>query len=105
MIEVRVTDREGNTSTFEAVEGEVLMNVLRDNEQGVEAVCGGCCSCATCHIYVEDSWLEKLEPQGEGEKELLAEMNFAKPGSRLSCEIHLNPTLSGIALTVAPPEA
>ena len=104
-IQVKVTNREGSTTTFEAADGEVLMNLLRDHEQGVEAVCGGCCSCATCHVYVDDSWIAKLDPQADGERELLAEMNFAKPNSRLSCEIHLKPELSGIALTVAPPEA
>lgn len=104
MIRIHVTDRQGDKSELSASDGEVLMNVLHDNGKDVEAVCGGCCSCATCHVYVDNSWLEKLEPQAENEAELLSEMSHTRANSRLSCEIHLSPELSGLSLTVAPSE-
>ena len=71
MVKILVDDRQGETRQIEAPEGEQLMHALRDNNLDVEAVCGGCCSCATCHIYVESSWLTALPPQSEGEVALL----------------------------------
>ena len=104
MIEINVTNRAGQKTRIEAADGEVLMNVLRDNHLDVEATCGGCCSCATCHIYVDQASLNKLEPQSESEKELLEEMNFSKQESRLSCEIQLSARMSGMQITIAPSE-
>jgi 2Fe-2S ferredoxin len=71
----------------------------------VTAICGGLCSCATCHVLVEPEWLSKLPaPQGD-EKELLVELQHYDPArSRLSCQVEFNEALDGIQLTVAADE-
>ena len=56
MATLHVTNRAGETHQIEAKAGATLMEILRDNDMDVEAICGGCCSCATCHIFVDDAW-------------------------------------------------
>ena len=65
----------------------------------------GCCSCATCHIFIDPEWIDRLPaPQGD-EKELLVELQHYEPGrSRLSCQVDFTPALDGLRLTVAPAE-
>jgi len=76
------------------------MEVLRDRGLGVEAVCGGCCACATCHVYVD---LELVGPRGEVEEALLtASVHYDEDRSRLSCQITLAESHQGLAVTVAP---
>ncbi|SLN58814.1 2Fe-2S iron-sulfur cluster-binding protein [Oceanibacterium hippocampi] len=101
---IRVTDREGDEYLIEADVGISVMENLRDHDFGVEAICGGCCSCATCHVFVDDAWLPKLQPKSEAEAELVGETIFHKPNSRLSCQIRMTPDLDGLALTIAPEE-
>jgi 2Fe-2S ferredoxin len=103
MLIVHVTDRAGNQHEIEAQEGRSLMETIR--EAGMDdllALCGGCCSCATCHVFVDPSWIERLESQSEDENELLDSSSHREANSRLSCQIHLNGELNGLACTVAP---
>ena len=98
----RATDREGgrHALTFEA--GDILMERLRDEGLGVEAVCGGCCACATCHVWVD---LAEVPGRGETELELLsASAHFDAARSRLSCQIILSGAHDGLAVIVAPEE-
>lgn len=103
MPKVRATDRGGNLQEFEAPVGLSLMEALRDTGGlDVAAVCGGNCSCATCHVYVAADWLEKLEKQAPDEFELVEFSAHYQPNSRLSCQIELNDALNGITVTLAP---
>lgn len=103
MPKVRATDRDGNLHEFDAPSGLSLMEALRDTGGlDVAAVCGGNCSCATCHVYVEEIWLEKLEKQAPDEFELVEFSAHYKPNSRLSCQIELGDALDGITVTLAP---
>ena len=82
--------------------GTVLMEVLRDEGLGVEAVCGGCCACATCHVLLD---LERVGLRGEVEGELLQiSPYFDDTASRLSCQITLQSEHDGLRVTVAPEE-
>jgi 2Fe-2S ferredoxin len=101
---INVTNRFGDRERLTTDHGEFLMIPLRDNDVGVDATCGGSCSCATCHVYVENLWLCKLNPRSKQEEETLAEMVFAKSNSRLACQIKMTPELDGIAVEIAPPE-
>lgn len=79
------------------------MEVLRDNGLEVEAVCGGCCSCATCHVLIAPQWLAQLPARSAIETELLSlSEHFDAARSRLSCQLTLHGDLDQLALTVAP---
>ena len=102
MAKIIVTDRDGTTHTIEGKTGLSVMENLRDNDFPVAAICGGCCSCATCHVYVDESWLVKLPERFDDERELLEGSSHMKPSSRLSCQIEFTEELDGLAVTIAP---
>jgi 2Fe-2S ferredoxin len=103
MISVNVTDRDGATRTVEIAPGGTLMETLRDKGFDILALCGGCCSCATCHVFVAAPWGDKLPARGEDEQALVAETSSYDPAaSRLSCQIQLTDALDGLSVTLAP---
>ena len=99
-----VTDREGSVQEAEGEPGLKLMEAIRDLDDSVDAICGGLCSCATCHVYVDSEWLSKLPAIEDDEEELLDSLENRQSNSRLSCQIELNAELDGITLTVGPEE-
>ncbi|HEX2788991.1 MAG TPA: 2Fe-2S iron-sulfur cluster-binding protein [Steroidobacteraceae bacterium] len=101
---VRVIDRDGTERTLEAPDGATLMEPLRDMDDGVAAICGGMCSCATCHIYVDAEWVVKLPPPMSDESDMLGDLISRRANSRLSCQIVLNDALSGVKVSIAPEE-
>jgi 2Fe-2S ferredoxin len=102
---IHVVNRAGQKHDIQAKIGQTLMEALRDHNMDVEAICGGCCSCATCHVFIDDAWAGKLPPRSADEQELVEETEAYKAGnSRLSCQIKLTDALDGISLTVAPEE-
>jgi len=105
MARMLVTDRDGILHEVEGQLGVKLMETLREYEYGVTAICGGLCSCATCHIFIDPEWMPRLPaPQGD-EKELLVELqNYDPERSRLSCQVDFTEALDGLPLTVAPDE-
>jgi ferredoxin, 2Fe-2S len=103
MPKLLVTTRNGIEQVIEAAAGTSVMEALRN--QGVEeiqAICGGCCSCATCHVYVDSAWLAKLAPLSAVENELLDCSSHRKGNSRLSCQIPFNESLEELRLAIAP---
>ena len=105
MVRVNVTQRDGQVRQLDARVGEPLMYSLSENDTGVEAICGGCLSCATCHIYVDGSFAAALPASAEDELELISGLLHAQHNSRLSCQIEVTPELAGLEITIAPPEA
>ncbi len=103
-MKINVTDRDGNTHSIDADTGIKLMEALRDLDYGVEAICGGMCSCATCHVYVAGDWLGKLADAEDDETDLLDALDYRKDESRLSCQVELTDALDGIQVTIAPEE-
>lgn len=104
MIRLQVVDRDGGEHEVEVDAKGVLMEVLRDFDYGVAAICGGMCSCATCHVYVDADWRARLPAAQGDESELVAELEHYRENSRLSCQIHLSESLDGLRVTVAPEE-
>ena len=105
MAVIHVTNRTGETLAVEGKPGSTVMEILRDSDMDVEAICGGCCSCATCHVFVDDAWIERTGPRSEDEQELVEQTDSFKPdNSRLSCQIKFTDDLDGLAVTVAPPD-
>ena len=102
MPKIIVTNRDGTTRTIEGQTGISVMENLRDNDFPIAAICGGCCSCATCHVYVEPSWFAKLPTRFDDERELLEGSGHMQETSRLSCQIEYTDALDGLAVTIAP---
>lgn len=101
---LRVIDRDGQEHEVEAKAGLKVMETLRELDYGVAAICGGMCSCATCHVYVDSEWLGRLPAPMSDERELLMELAHVQDNSRLSCQIEFTPELSGLRVTIAPDE-
>lgn len=101
---LRVVDRDGTEHEVEAKTGRKVMETLRELDYGVAAICGGMCSCATCHVYVDQQWVDKLPPPMSDEREVLQELSQFQEYSRLSCQIELTESLSGLRVTIAPDE-
>ena len=82
-----------------------IQETLREFDYGVAAICGGMCSCATCHVYVAAPWLDRLPPMQGDEKEILQELESYRPqGSRLSCQLPFEESLAGREVEIAPEE-
>jgi 2Fe-2S ferredoxin len=101
---LRVIDRDGKEHRVEGKTGLKVMETLRDLDYGVAAICGGMCSCATCHVYVDPDWQERLPSPMSDELELLRELSQYQDNSRLSCQIEFTPALDGLRVTIAPDE-
>lgn len=105
MSRIRVTDRDGVEHEVEGTPGLKVMEILRELDYGVAAICGGLCSCATCHIYIHADWQARLPVPQSDEKELLAELvHFQEGRSRLSCQLEFTDELDGLKLSIAPDE-
>jgi ferredoxin, 2Fe-2S len=101
---MRVVDRDGLEHEIEARTGLKVMENLRELDYGVAAICGGMCSCATCHVYVDPAWVDRLPAAMSDERELLTELANTEDNSRLSCQIEFTPALAGLRVTIAPDE-
>ena len=98
-----VVNRSGAESTVEAAAGLSVMEAIRDNGfDELLALCGGCCSCATCHIYVDPAFADKLPKMSEDENDLLESSDHRNETSRLSCQIPVSDALDGLIVTIAP---
>jgi 2Fe-2S ferredoxin len=102
MASIVVTDREGAEHVIEGTPGWSVMEIIRENDLPVEAACGGCCACATCHVYVDSAWLDKLEAASDEEDRMLDEAYQVQGNSRLSCQIPFAEALDGLKVTLAP---
>jgi len=105
MITITVTDLDGREHEIEARPDDVLMELLREQDWGVSALCGGMCSCATCHVFLDEKWLESFPIKESDEEELLEMLDhFQQSRSRLSCQLRLQPVHDGLRLRLAPEE-
>ncbi len=97
-----VVDRAGVEKTMEAQTGLTLMEAIRDNGfDELLALCGGCCSCATCHVYVDPAFADKLPPMSEDENDLLESSDHRNETSRLSCQVPLTAEMDGLKVSIA----
>ena len=101
MGKVNVKDREGKIHPLQSDYGMTLMEIIRDAGLDIEAACGGCCACATCHIYVEKEWLPKLENILSEEESMLDQAFNVEKNSRLACQIEFNEKIDGINIELA----
>lgn len=101
-MKIHVTDHENVTHSLEAETGWRVMEIIRDWELNIKAECGGACSCATCHIYVQENWLDKLHPPTNDELDMLDTAPKVEDNSRLSCQIIMSEALDGLTVQLAP---
>jgi ferredoxin, 2Fe-2S len=103
MVKLVVIDKDGRDVDVDARAGLSVMENIRQLPRSVEAICGGLCSCATCHVFVEADWMRRLPPRRHEERLMLAGSRlFDTARSRLSCQIKVTAELEGLRLTVAP---
>jgi len=103
MPELRVIKRDGTETLVDGASGQSIMEILRDNGfDEVLALCGGCCSCATCHVFVDAEDFGRLPPASQDENELLESSDHRQATSRLSCQIRFSHALDGIRVRIAP---
>ena len=102
-MKILVTDRNGDEHAVTATSGDTLMFSLRDADL-VDATCSGSCSCATCHLYIEQPWVANLTTPTEDESEIIEFLQFGKDSSRLACQLTVTEEFDGMKVTVAPEE-
>jgi 2Fe-2S ferredoxin len=103
MPRLTIVTRDGTERTVEGRAGWSVMENIRDNGfDELLALCGGCCSCATCHVHVDEAWLGRLKPRGADEDDLLDTSDHKIETSRLSCQILFSDELDGLRVTIAP---
>lgn len=103
MTKLKVVRRDGVEQLIDGQSDQTVMENIKYN--GVDdllAMCGGCCSCATCHVYVDPEFLDRLPPMTSDEDDLLDSSEHRQANSRLSCQLQLVPELEGLRVTVAP---
>jgi 2Fe-2S ferredoxin len=76
----------------------VMEAAVRNNVRGIDADCGGACACATCHIYIDDAWLQRLGPRTDMEASMLDLAEGVRDNSRLACQIKITPELDGLCV-------
>lgn len=101
-MKIIVIDQDGATHELEGIEGWRVMEIIKDYGLPIKAECGGCASCATCHVYVDEAWMDKLYAPSDEELDLLDTAPDVRDNSRLSCQILMSEDLDGLKVTLAP---
>ncbi|MEZ2219384.1 2Fe-2S iron-sulfur cluster-binding protein [Rhizobium sp. RCC_161_2] len=106
MTKLTIVAFDGTRFDLNADEGSTVMeNAVRNSVPGIDAECGGACACATCHVYVDDDWVEKVGGPQPMEEDMLDFAFDVRPSSRLSCQIKLTQALDGLVVHVPERQA
>lgn len=101
MTKLTIVAHDGVRFEIDAEDGSTVMeNAIRNAVPGIEAECGGACACATCHVYVDDAWTDKVGAPDVMEEDMLDFAYEVRPTSRLSCQIKVAPELDGLVVQV-----
>jgi|TARA_B000000557_G_scaffold172204_1_gene140053 2Fe-2S ferredoxin len=100
MPKITYKDFQGNSKTIEVENGLTVMEgAIQNNIPGIDADCGGSMACATCHVYVEEKWLNKIQKAEEAEEDMIDMAFEPKKNSRLSCQLIVSEELDGLIVT------
>ena len=100
MPKITYIDNEGNSKTIDVENGlSVMEGAIQNNITGIDADCGGSMACATCHVYVEEEWINKLPKAEEAEVDMIDMAFEPKKNSRLSCQLIVSDELNGLTVT------
>ena len=103
MPSLTIVTRDGTEHQIEGKAGWSVMEIIRDaGFDELLALCGGCCSCATCHVHVDPDFAGQLKPLSADEDDLLDTSDHRVETSRLSCQILFTPELEGLKVAIAP---
>lgn len=92
-------EHDGKQHTVEAENGSTVMeNAIRNGIPGIVAECGGACSCATCHVHIDEAWMDKVGKPSPMEEDMLDFAFDVRPTSRLSCQIKMTDELDGLVV-------
>jgi 2Fe-2S ferredoxin len=98
-----IVSRSGSETAIDAASGVSVMENIRDaGFDELLALCGGCCSCATCHVQVDEQWTAVVGKPGADESDLLDSSDHRQDNSRLSCQLLMTDALDGLKVTIAP---
>ena len=101
MAKITYIEHNGTSHTFDVANGLTVMEgAVQNNIPGIDADCGGGMACATCHVYVDDEWMEKLPQKDDGEEDMLDMAFEPKKNSRLSCQIIVSDELDGLVVNI-----
>jgi 2Fe-2S ferredoxin len=101
MARITYIEFNGTPHSIDVPSGQSVMEgAVRNGVSGIDADCGGNCACATCHVYVDEGWVPKVEGPLEGEKSMLDYVQNAKPNSRLSCQMAVTAELDGLVVSM-----
>lgn len=101
-MKIYVTDPDGTEHVLDAVEGWRVMEIIRDYGLPIKAECGGACACATCHVYVDEIWMNKVPVMRDEEEEMLDGAFNVTENSRLSCQLIMSEDLDGLKVRLVP---
>ncbi|MBB3452978.1 2Fe-2S ferredoxin [Rhizobium sp. BK313] len=106
MTKLTIVAFDGTRFDLNADDGSTVMeNAVRNSVPGIEAECGGACACATCHVYVDEDWVEKVGGPEAMEEDMLDFAFDVRPNSRLSCQIKVTKALDGLVVHVPERQA
>ena len=101
MAKIKYIEFNGNEHEIEVSNGLTVMEgAIKNKIPGIDADCGGACACATCHVYVDNKWIEKLSPKDDSEEDMLDFAFDVKDNSRLSCQITVSDELGGLVVNM-----
>ena len=101
MAKIKYIEFNGNEHEIEVSNGLTVMEgAIKNKIPGIDADCGGACACATCHVYVDNNWIEKLSPKDDSEEDMLDFAFEVKSNSRLSCQITVSDELDGLIVNM-----
>ena len=102
MAKLVIVGTDGAETAVEVTNGFSVMEAIRDNGfDELLALCGGCCSCATCHVHIDPAFADKLPKMSEDENDLLDSSDHRDANSRLSCQLKMTDALDGLRVTIA----
>jgi ferredoxin, 2Fe-2S len=100
MAKITYNAHDGSSRTIEVKSGLTVMEgAVKNNVPGIDADCGGACACATCHVYVDEAWMDKVGTASAMEESMLDFAEGVQPNSRLSCQIKVTDALDGLVVT------
>ena len=101
MPKITYIENNGKSHTVEVDKGLTVMEgAVQNNIPGIDADCGGACACATCHVYIDQDWIDKLNPKEDTEEDMLDFAFDVKDNSRLSCQISVTDELNGLIVNL-----
>ncbi len=105
MIKIIFIENDGTRYVVDGAIGRSVMQVAVENRvPGIIGDCGGCCSCGTCHGYIDPEWIDKLKPKANDESMMLEGVLGVQTNSRLTCQIEIKPDLEGLIVRLPKPD-